>query len=231
MKVACIFSGGLDSTVLMFKLIKEYGAENILPMYFVYGQRSLEVERNTVLNFCEKHGVQEPMMIDLTSAFNTVSLTPDGNKYAVDKGTHNSRSMINRNMVFISVAVNKAITAGCSKLYSGSCFEDTTATKDGTIEFYEKIKDVIQYQFPDFEFCMPFMEDGTTKEQEIQLGLFLGMTEDDFKDTWSCYIAPTEYDTGGRPKACGTCHGCLSSIKPLRQVFGPTFRQYAILEE
>lgn len=230
-KVACIFSGGMDSTVLMHKLIKDYGAENIMPLYMQYGQRNFEIEKETVLKFCKKYGVQEPMFVDLTSAFNTVPKESDGNKYAVEGGAHNCRSMINRNMIFISVAVNKAITAGCTKLFSGSCWEDGIVVNDGTEEFYERIKGLLTYQYPDFEFCMPFMENRITKENEINLGIDLGMTEDDFDDTWSCYVMPTEKDENGRFKACGKCHACLSSIVPLRKVFGPSFRSYAIIED
>ena len=230
-KVACIFSGGMDSTVLMHKLMKEYGAENIMPLYMQYGQRNLEMELLTVNNFCKKYGVQEPMIVDLTSAFNTVPKESDGNKYAVEGGAHNCRSMINRNMIFISVAVNKAITAGCTKLFSGSCYEDGIVVNDGSEEFYKLIKELLKYQYPDFDFCMPFMENKTTKDDEIKLGIELGMSEDDFKDTWSCYITPTEKDVDGRFKACGKCHACLSSIVPLRKVFGAGFRGYAIIED
>ena len=40
MKKVISLSGGLDSTVMAYWLVDKYGAENILPITFFYGQRN-----------------------------------------------------------------------------------------------------------------------------------------------------------------------------------------------
>ena len=37
--VVCVLSGGMDSTVLVYALVKKYGANNVKAISFNYGQR------------------------------------------------------------------------------------------------------------------------------------------------------------------------------------------------
>ena len=39
MKVVSVLSGGLDSTILTYKLVDEYGADNVYALSFFYGQK------------------------------------------------------------------------------------------------------------------------------------------------------------------------------------------------
>ncbi len=38
-KVVSVLSGGLDSTILTYKLVNEYGKDNVFALSFNYGQK------------------------------------------------------------------------------------------------------------------------------------------------------------------------------------------------
>ena len=53
MKKVISLSGGLDSTVMAYWLVDKYGAENVLPITFFYGQRN-DIEISCARRTCKK---------------------------------------------------------------------------------------------------------------------------------------------------------------------------------
>ena len=62
MKILVLASGGLDSTVLLHKAVKEVGAENVVAMNTFYGQKLLRVLQEHEI---EKVGGGKPIPIDV----------------------------------------------------------------------------------------------------------------------------------------------------------------------
>jgi 7-cyano-7-deazaguanine synthase in queuosine biosynthesis len=48
-KAVVLVSGGIDSTVLLHKVIKHYGYEEVSPLFFQYGQNHLLRERDMMI--------------------------------------------------------------------------------------------------------------------------------------------------------------------------------------
>ena len=81
-KAVCAVSGGMDSTVCLFKAVKDYGKENVLAVSIFYGQKH-DVELQRAQQICKKLDVKL-LTFDLKSIFsvnkNISALLADSNK-------------------------------------------------------------------------------------------------------------------------------------------------------
>lgn len=220
MKKAVLMSGGLDSTVILWNVVKEFGAENVVAIYTYFGQRNTEGEKQSFKRQCEKLGVKNTRSLDLSKIFADVSMeeeTEEGK--STPKGT---RKFYNRNLVLISSAAAVAMQNECDTIYHGAHYSDSRGGfVDCTKKFYKAAKKAISVAYPWFTVEMPLIK--KTKEQVVQWGIDAGMTENDFASTWSCYHAPTEetYEVNGEKflKPCGICETCIDRHNGLKNIF------------
>ena len=128
-----------------------------------------------------------------------------------------------RNGLFISYATALALQFNCNYVVLGA------QSSDSSVIFIDDKKSKQQAcAYPDcsknfLEAMSKAVYEGTggivelvspiynlTKSQVAQLGVSLGMTHNDFKNTWSCY-------RGGK-KECAHCPTCYDKIKALRSI-------------
>jgi len=194
-----IYSGGLDSTVLLYKLAAERRLAGALTIN--YGQRhSKEIEfarRN-----CERLGVKWDMadISNLGPIFGENSLTSA--KVAVPDGHYEDATMKitvvpNRNMLLISIAAARAIALNCDSVAYAAHSGDHAIYPDCRNEFADAMDAALRlcHYYP-IKLERPFMN--KTKGEIVKLGAELGV---DFSQTWSCY-------KGGEIH-CGTCGTCV----------------------
>lgn len=193
-----IYSGGLDSTVLLYKLAAEGRVSEALG--FDYGQRHLK-ELDCARKNCAHLGV-ELRIVNLRSVrglFGKNSLTD--NSVAVPDGEYRASDMKstvvpNRNMVMLSIAAARAIAIGDDAVAYAAHTGDHCVYPDCRPEFSKAMDSALKlcHYYP-VRLLTPFSD--VDKAAIVALGAGLGV---DFSNTWSCY-------KGGRLH-CGTCATC-----------------------
>lgn len=215
MKVMVLFSGGLDSTTLLYKA--RYEHHEVIACSLYYGQKH-ETELEHAKAITDKLGI--PLILrDLTPVFkdsDCVLLKGRGNiphesyKEQMDKNGEGTVSTYVpfRNGVMLSVAASLALQHGCDALWYGAHRDDAAgrAYPDCTEDFVQYMTQAIRegtgqkvtVQAPWIFF---------TKADIVSAGLSFGMTQEDFDMTHSCY----EGVEGG----CGVCATCIDRRKAL----------------
>lgn len=212
MKVVAIFSGGMDSTVLLHHLIS--GGHDVSALSVDYGQRH-RIELQHAYAIADKLGIRHEVA-DLRGI--THLLAASGSSQVSDKpvpqGHYASDTMKqtvvpNRNMIMLSVAVGWAISIEATVVAYGAHEGDHTIYPDCREEFAQALNLAIKLcDWHDVELWRPFV--ALTKADIVRRGSEL---EVDFGATWSCYEGG-EVHCG----ACGTCYERREAFKDARVI-------------
>jgi len=193
-RAVLIASGGLDSTVLYFYLLKA-GFE-VLPVNFIYGSRHNQIERARLIE-----NIFNPLFIDMDLSMLKSSLLQGGE--AIPHGHYAEESMKStvvpfRNGIMLSYAVGIAESNGIKNVVLGSHSGDHTIYPDCRPEFNEAFKNAAFYgTFNHVELIAPFAN--ISKGQIAAIGKSLGI-ERQMMRSWSCYE--------GEDTHCGECGAC-----------------------
>jgi 7-cyano-7-deazaguanine synthase len=194
-----VFSGGLDSTTLLYHLLAE-GYE-LKALSVNYGQRHRDRELAAADTICKHLGV-ERRVVDLKGlvgllGHNSLSdpavAVPDG-RY--DTGTIQVTTVPNRNMVLISVALAWAVSLKFGAVAYGAHGGPYTNYPDCRPEFATAMDHAAQVcDWEPLRVLAPFV--GWDKGDIVKRGMELAVP---FELTWSCYK--------GGERHCGTCGTC-----------------------
>ena len=207
-KVAILYSGGLDSTAMLFNAVKQYGSENIVAIYSDFWQRNSKEEKQSFNYFTEKLGIKFRKEINIKQIFEDV---PNKEVYNDPNTPDGTRKMYNRNMVLISCATAKGMQMNCDKLLHGAHYSDAKeGYPDCSENFYNSVKNCVFTAYPWFKIEMPLIN--KTKGEVIKWAIESGMTKEDIPHTWSCYHSSTgeTYEVDGIKylKPCRKCVAC-----------------------
>ncbi|MBC2593271.1 7-cyano-7-deazaguanine synthase QueC [Ruficoccus amylovorans] len=199
MNAIVVYSGGLDSTVLLYELLKN--GHEVAALSVNYGQRH-DKEITCAAALCQLLGI-EHRVADLSGVVSLLggsSLTDPA--IAVPEGHYAEESMKqtvvpNRNMILLSLAAGWAISrkadcvayaahAGDHAIYP-DCREEFTDALDKTIRMADWHEVFVH---------RPYVQ--MTKAGIVARGAELGVP---FEKTWSCYQ--------GGDKHCGRCGTCI----------------------
>jgi 7-cyano-7-deazaguanine synthase len=198
-KVVTIYSGGMDSTVLLYHLRAEGYEVNALSID--YGQRhrkELESARAICGMISLRHEVAD--LRGITHLLGGSSLTDT--KIDVPEGHYAAENMKatvvpNRNMIMLSIAIGYAITLQAPYVAYGAHAGDHTIYPDCRPEFASAINTAAMLaDWHQVELLNPFIR--MTKAEIAKRGVELGVP---FRLTWSCY-------KGGQIH-CGRCGTCV----------------------
>ena len=199
MKTVVVFSGGLDSTVLLYHLLAL--GDEVLAISFDYGQR----HRRELLHaqtIAAKLGVEweiadvsriSPLLAGSSQTSSTIPV-PHGH-YADE--TMKQTVVPNRNMIMIAVAGGWALSRRFDRVAYGAHTGDHTIYPDCRPEFVEALRRALSLaDWHTIDLFCPFLD--LTKAEIVARGASLGA---DFASTWSCY-------EGGETHCglCGTCN-------------------------
>ena len=198
--VVLAFSGGGDSTVLLYKAIKEFS--KVYTISFDYGQRHIR-ELQCVDFHIKKNPTVDNKIVKLPflSLFKGCSLTDKTIDVALTKNImgdpQNNNYFPNRNTIFLSILTGYAESIGCNTVWYGAAQADSVAGFfDGSKEFLQKINEVNALnRRHKIQIGAPLIE--MSKKQILQQGIQLGV---DFSHTITCY--------SGEELACGICPSC-----------------------
>lgn len=189
MKVLHLFSGGMDSTYLLHKLLaKKIGIRKrpnpvteVLCLSFIYGQGNAVKELTAAKAITDKLGV-EHLFEKLDFPFLKQDMT--GNNPVVP----------NRNMIFLSIAGAVAEGHKCKAVYIGCTGSDFEVFPDCRPVFLRAMNDAMTLG-NNVNVFAPLV--GRTKTDIVQTGKAHGI---DWDATWSCYT--------GRDEPCEECLAC-----------------------
>jgi 7-cyano-7-deazaguanine synthase len=214
MKTVAIFSGGLDSTVLLHELL--HAGDEVLALSIDYGQRhrvELEHARQIALTL----GV-EWRVADLSRIAPLLSgSSQTSSDVAVPHGHYTDESMKqtvvpNRNMIMLALAGGWAISRKADRVAYGAHSGDHAIYPDCRPEFTQALGQALALaDWHRIELYCPFLR--WHKGQIVARGAELGV---DFSLTWSCY-------EGGQFH-CGRCGTCVERREAFAKagVFDPT---------
>ena len=199
MKTVAIFSGGLDSTVMLHQLLA--GGDQILALTVDYGQRhrrELEHARRIAADLRLRWQLADlssirPLIAGSSQTSDDVPV-PHGH-YAAE----NMKKTVvpNRNMIMLAVAAGWAISERADRIAYGAHAGDHTIYPDCRPEFAEALGKAINLaDWHHVDLHCPFIKH--SKTDIVRLGAQLKV---DFAQTWSCYE--------GGELHCGKCGTCV----------------------
>lgn len=216
LKALVIYSGGMDSTTLLYKLIDE--GYLVMCLSFDYGQRhrkELECARILAGNV-----EVDWNLIDLTSITRLLpgnALTDT--QVEVPEGHYADENMKltvvhNRNAMMLSIAYGIASAMNCDVVATGVHAGDHPIYPDCRPEFVKVFYEMEKVALDGFcvsRLYTPFMDIG--KHAIVDIGHALDVP---YEKTWSCYK--------GGELHCGKCGTCIERKEAfeLAQVFDPT---------
>jgi 7-cyano-7-deazaguanine synthase len=198
-KTVLIYSGGMDSTVLLYHLL-DVGYD-VLPLSIDYGQRHAR-ELESAKTICHSLKLNHKI-VDLTSLNSLLggsSLTRSD--IEVPEGHYASEIMKativpNRNMILLSVAAAWAISTKADSVSYAAHNGDHAIYPDCREEFATAINDAIQLSdWHKVYLNRPYVS--LSKADIVNIGDMLSVP---FKLTWSCYK--------GLDTHCGRCGTCV----------------------
>lgn len=206
-----IFSGGLDSTTLLYKLLDDgYQVETIT---FNYGQRhSKELEAvYTILEDLRASGFLIPND-NVINLENVGELLAAGNSSLISSSpipdchytAESAKKTVvpGRNLIMLSIAAGIAEARNIPVVFYGAHNGDAAIYPDTRPPFVNAINAAVQTSsaWNPVSIIAPFLY--LTKAQIVEVGLKLGVP---YEKTWSCY--------NGREKPCGTCPTCIERLE------------------
>lgn len=211
--VVLIFSGGLDSTVLLHELLA--AKQGVFALSFHYDQKHL-IELDFATVTCHELGI-EHLVVELPAALFGGSSQTDPN-IPVPEGHYEAESMKltvvpNRNMVMLALATSFAISKGARYIAYAAHSGDHAIYPDCRPAFVDIMSDAIALcsENPP-QLLAPYIH--KTKAEIVKKGKELGV---DFTTTWSCYK--------GEEFHCGKCGTCVERKEAfeLAGIEDPTF--------
>lgn len=224
-RAVVVLSGGMDSTVLLDKMIDE-GWLITSCVSFNYGQRhkkELEFASKAAQGYSIKHH-----LIDLWSSGITEALAPSGSSLITDtdvpdghyaEETMKATVVPNRNMMMISMAGAIAVSEGANAIALGVHAGDHFIYPDCRIGFVGVAALALYLGNEDFgelwraPIYAPFI--GKTKAEIAEIGFRQGTR---FNRTWSCYK--------GGESHCGKCGTCVERLEALDEAATKLNKEY-----
>lgn len=198
MRTVLVYSGGLDSTVLLYEF-RQQGHE-VRCLSIDYGQRHRR-ELRAAESICRDLGV-EHRIADLSSIRPLLAGSALTGDAEVPAGHYKDESMKqtvvpNRNMIMLSVAIGWAVSSKCDAVAYAAHAGDHSIYPDCRPEFAEVMRRAAGLcDWHPVELLTPFVD--RTKGDIVRIGADLGVP---FERTWSCY-------EGGQLH-CGQCGTCV----------------------
>lgn len=176
-----LFSGGLDSAVMLFDLLKQ--GHPVHCALFDYGQAHAESELKIAQWFCKLEGVK----------FTRLKIPAIRGSTLTD-GT-GSKVVPNRNAILLSLAISLAVNAKAIRVTYACNKDDAADFPDCRRAFVDAINAASKAAETGVEVCAPYID--LTKREIFFIGKKLGVP---MSETWSCYA-------GGK-EPCGECDAC-----------------------
>jgi 7-cyano-7-deazaguanine synthase len=223
-------SGGLDSSVALYYLLRHYD-KKIYPLFFNYGQKNYDNEHLALMDIVASAGLtvndgEENRLHTITTLnisdlniFNS-SIIVRGNLPTPpvifkDSEEQDTTNVPFRNVIFVAMAVAFADKVGASEVYL--CVNKTDPSEleqthyDSTYEAVKKLRELVDVGTKgQIRLVTPLIN--YLKQDIIGMAVEMGVP---MNKTWSCY------EKGNEP--CGKCRACYERRTAFEKVTGNGF--------
>ncbi len=203
-RVIVLFSGGIDSTVMLWKLIAEHWNPVILGInYYKRNPREIEAAER-ITRLCE---YEDLITLDLTFVRELFDFEPHlRDRWMEILASPPSVMAPFRNVIFYSIAAHMAIQYEAEAVAGGHTLEDQTNLPDANISYLARLNELLDESLgiSAVRIIAPLIR--LTKPQIVRLGARLGAP---LSLTWSCWKM--------EQKHCGHCPGCQSRRQAFRE--------------
>ncbi len=214
-KSLVILSGGQDSTTCLFWARKQFGPE-IHALTFFYGQRhAIEIDAAQRIARLANVLSHETLILPkgiLMSGSPLVDHEKEVGQYgsvADLPGGTEPTFVAGRNILFLTLAANRAFALGCERIIIGISSEDFGGYPDCRPAFREAMERALQEGLEyELEVLAPLQE--LSKAETVRLAADLGPEcLDALAYSHTCY--------NGQYPPCGRCHACLLRAKGFKE--------------
>ncbi len=214
MKVVVLLSGGMDSTVLLYKMHAEH--EVVATLSFDYGSKHNHREIPFAAHHSQALGIEHlTIPLGFMGEYFQSDLLKSGGE--IPEGHYEDANMIKtvvpfRNGIMLSIAAGLAESRGAQGVAIAAHSGDHAIYPDCREDFLSAIGDSIASgTYANIQLLRPFVD--IRKEDIASIGDELNV---DFSQTWSCY-------KGGETH-CGVCGTCVERKEAfaIAQVKDPT---------
>jgi len=206
-KVICLYSGGLDSTTVLYYALKK-GWE-VIALTIAYGQRhqkEIEIAKSHAKELSIEHH-----NLTLTFPWKGSSLLDLEMEMPLNRSEKDMSDIPNtyvpaRNLLFLSYAASCAETMAAGRIMIGVNALDYSGYPDCRPQFIEQFTQTLKVgtkagaEGRDVIIDTPLIQ--MSKKEIVELGVKLGVP---FEKTWSCYL--------GGEEPCGKCDSCYLRAK------------------
>ncbi|MBI4995004.1 7-cyano-7-deazaguanine synthase QueC [Candidatus Peregrinibacteria bacterium] len=202
MKTVLVYSGGMDSTTLLYKLLAQ--GDRVLCLSFNYGQRHKKELRSAekICRILQKNGKKiTQKIVNITAMKNLMASSALTSKIKVPEGHYKSKTMRatvvpNRNMIFLALAIAAAVSGKFSRVAIAVHAGDHAIYPDCRPEFIKAMNAVSKIaNYKSIKIYAPFLN--MTKREIAKIGRCLGVP---YELTWTCYK--------GLKNPCEKCGAC-----------------------
>jgi len=213
MKALIVYSGGMDSTVLL----NQYKDSIKLAVFFDYGSKHNRTEYQHAIDNVRQLGIKGigvalPFIGDLFKS----SLLKSGEE--IPEGSYAEKNMKStvvpfRNGIFLSIAAGIAESEGLDTILIANHFGDHAVYPDCTKAFIDAFAQSVEAgTYNKAKILSPYCD--KSKREIALIGKDLGV---DFSKTYSCYKGDTLH--------CGVCATCIERKQALLGFDTTTYKQ------
>lgn len=187
-------SGGLDSTVLAYKLQSE--KKNIVPLFINYGQHFAHTEEERFLEVLPTKYIKNYKKVDVSDVFiNSNSIMVKKIDLTKTTAVDDDVFLPYRNMFLLSTAIAFASSINIKNVYSAFINSNHAKEIDATSDFLDYVTKYFK-SVGDVNLHMPLRD--FTKADVLKLGISLNTPVD---RTFSCQVYADVH--------CGACANCV----------------------
>lgn len=210
-KVVLSYSGGADSTSLLYKLLADPEIETVNLVSLNYSQRhkkELQVAKKQVKwlrensEYSDKIGAHKLLDLDLTQFGNTSVLVSDNEVPDQSENKQSSTIVPFRNTLFTLLIASQAKAVDATDVYLSVVENDIEVYPDCRRAFFDQLQAALRLsgEIPELNIQTPYAF--TSKKDIVAEGLELGVR---YQDTWTCYR--------GGEHPCNTCDSCSERLE------------------
>lgn len=198
MKISILYSGGLDSLILVHYAKIKYPNAEVIAVFWNHGHNAARAEIERLPDYVQIRNV-DWLNLNVPGGYLDKKTEPSGPMY-----------IPGRNMIFAMLTACQDLP---DEIWLGALSEEAhELATDKNDKFHRMMTEAASYVLSPWKDKItvraPFVDEGWTKYTATKWAFENGLTEEEIKSTVSCY----NLDNSDRVKKCGNCKQCVRRL-------------------